>query len=192
MSNQQQGPADHINMRNTTNLASFAVLAHSTCFTPFLRIGFGAEALGFNGAAAFIMVLLFAGAFPDQGGMSFFWLWLGALLFQRVTSDRNRLKKKIITHSRYSGFPALTMKLFPCIKQESTARAIGEPMLLVLLGLLLYQVSEPLGAWVMSGSVSLVMVHCVSEQIDRRKLQAMHDAQIEQEYFAEQFRNGSR
>lgn len=191
MSQKPEGPADQITMRNTTNLASFAVWAHSTCFTPFLRKGFGNEALGFNGAVACIMVLLFAGAYGPQGGTIFLMAWFGALIYQRITTAVNS-RKGIITHSRYSGFPALTMKLFPFIKKESTARAWGEPVLLVLVGLLLFQLSEPLGVWVMLGSVSLVMVHGIGEQIDRRKVQAMHDAQIEQEYLAEQFRNGSR
>ena len=83
-------------------------------------------------------------------------------------------------------FPFLASK-FPFVKSESTARAV-EPVLCVLIGSLLCMVSETLGLFVMSMSLSLMIVRAVEIEASNAQLRRMRDAKIEQEFLSERFR----
>jgi len=186
MQNQEQGPGDKLTMRGSFDLLYFLSLCHSTCFSVFLRRGFGCEALGFNGFGAFIMLMLIAGA--DHTGLMtmYFWAWFLALLCQRMVTIGNK-RKGIIEHSRYNGWPRVAMA-FPGVKRESTARSVVEPLICLAAGLALGEFSEPAGTFIMAGAFSMTVIETADRHLQRQRAQRMHDAAIEMRNAAAMYR----
>ncbi|MDZ4858031.1 MAG: hypothetical protein SGI88_03540 [Candidatus Hydrogenedentes bacterium] len=166
------------------SLMYFAALSYSTCFSVFMRKGFGSEALGLNGIAAFFVILLSVG---HDGFMAMFLLvWIVALLFQRACTFRmSRLG--IHPHSKYAGEPALVYKLIPRITSESKAQSI-EPMLCLIVGVLLCPVSQRLGAFVFCGFFSMLIQRAMEAQLSMMRTRRMRDAEIEQRVMADNWK----
>jgi hypothetical protein len=170
--------------QNTTNAVGFLALCHATCVSVFIRKGFGAEALGFNGAVAFIILLVCAGGDKSGGMLLYFFAWLIALLIQRAITIRNECRGHY-QHSKYTGWPWLGLKF---CKTEATAKRWVEPFLCVVFGIALLQVSESVGTFVLCGAISLKMVDGINSFADYRRIQIMHDAEIEMRRLRQMYR----
>jgi len=153
---------------------------HASCITPFIRKGFGSEALGFPGLFA-LGTLVFCTA-VDPHMLIWLGLWLVAVIVQRIITIRTRLKGAII-HSRWNGHPWLAMK-FPFVKREETAMQFIEPMMCFAFGALLMAWSQFMGMFLMAGFISLLGRGGIEQEIFNRRLTRMRDAEIEASYYA--------
>lgn len=180
MPNQQQGPGDHITLQSTVNGMAFAAVIYSTCFTPFLRRGFGSEALGFQGLFAFIVMLFVAGT--NRIGLGYFLLWLVFLAYRRWETTVRRWRGHIV-HSQYAGDSLLAVG---CSSQF--AKRWLEPPLVLTCGAVLSRWSPNVGMFVMWGTGALVIVQLVEYVITQLRIQHMHDGAIEAEYYSGKFR----
>jgi hypothetical protein len=187
MQDQQRTPGDQITVRGTFNFLHLLINGHATCFTPFLHDGFGCEALGVNGVAAFVIILLYMNYTGSAMMLNFLVVWLVAMLMQRVKSVSLRRQGHVI-HSRYHGRSILA-KLF---KNEAFAQRV-EPLACLFAGIALTQLDDALAVFVMSGFVSLMLKQGIEQRIDDMTLQRMHDAEIEQRFMIQRkndrFRN---
>ena len=94
--NQQRGNNDPFNARNGVNLLALLANAHATTVTPFLRRGFGSEALGKNGLLAAVMILLYAGFTNSPEMITFFWVWIMAVIYQRLYGFNQRRNGQVV------------------------------------------------------------------------------------------------
>lgn len=159
---------------------------HATALAVFMRRDFGREALGMNAFFAMLLILGFYSVTADRAVFVFFGCWLVAQITQRVLTFR-LVRSGAIFHSRYAGYPWLAMKV-PFVR-ESAARGLIEPMLCLVAGALLCPVSENLGGFVMLGFLTFLIRNAIEMEIVRKRVEQMHDAEIEQRYLASRFRN---
>lgn len=181
---------DRFNVKSSMNLLYLVASAHATCFTVFLRRGFGTEALGLNGIIALVIILLYAGETRDPYMAWYFWAWLLALIAQRLDTFL-LVRKGNREHSRYDGWPNIALAL-PFVKTEAIAKNLVEPLMCFLGGVLLCPLSESLGGFVMLGFFSLVIKRGLESQANRMQVQRLRDAEIEQRQLAERFRGQSK
>jgi hypothetical protein len=170
------------------DLAYRALSILSLCITPFIRTGFGAEGIGMNGLLAAVLLIIVAGSVPDM--QLYVALWFGALVIQRAHTVRNK-KRGMVTHSRYGGYPWLAMKI-PLVRKESTAFLIAEPSACLAVGALIYTASPTFGQFIMVCAVAMFLKYSVENAVTQKRIQRMRDAEIEQRWYAEQFRQGGR
>ncbi len=119
MNDQQQTPGEQITVRGSFNFLYLAISGHATCLTPFLHSGFGSQALGVNGIAALVVILLYAGYSGSVAMVNFLYVWLFMMLLQRIKTGK-LLREGCVVHSRYDGFPHFATKF---VKSESAVRA---------------------------------------------------------------------
>ncbi len=160
---------------------------HATTLAVFLRRDFGREALGLNAFLAMLLILVFYSLTADRAVFVFFVCWLAAQITQRVRTFR-LIRSGEIFHSRYAGTPWLAMTV-PLVRKESTARGLIEPLICLIAGALLCPVSENLGGFVMFGLFTFLIRNGIEREIVRKRVEQMHDAEIEQQFLANRFRN---
>lgn len=181
MHDQQQTPSEQMTVRGSFNFLYLAINGHATCFTPFFRYGFGSEALGVNGVAGLVVILLYSAFSGSPAMVNFLYVWLFMMLMQRIKTTMMR-REGCVIHSRYDGFPFLSKKL---IKNERMARGL-EPFICALTGILLMPYDEALGQFVLFGLVSLIAKIAIQDRIDNVAVQRMRDAEIDQRWLVEQ------
>src|ERR1700731_68668 len=182
-----QGSNEPFNKRQALALAALTVKGHATTVSVFLRRGFGSEALGANGVAAGIIILVYGGLTNAPEMITFLWVWLAAVIFQRIYSFGQRRNGDVV-HSRYSGWPEVGMRF---TKSERLARELIEPLVCIVVGAVVWPLSGPLGRFILLGSVSLLISLGLDQQAMRNRMRAMRDAEIEQRYLSDVF-NGRR
>lgn len=185
---QQQQNNDQMRMKDSFNLFYVLVNGHALTCSVFLRTNFGKEAIGFSGIAAALMILLYGGLMQSYATWVFFCIWMLAVLCQRMKQFQN-WRNGVIVHSRYNGFPWLAFKLFPRLKNEGNAKGT-EAFMCLAVGWLLTYIDQPLGWLIMGGFLSIMFSEAIMVEFNRKRLQAMRDAEIEQQYLAEQYREG--
>jgi len=186
MQDKQQQQKDGISRSEAFHLMYFLANVHATCISPFIRSAFGAEHPGFVGLFSMAFILLVACNDPTHVTHMYFCAWVCALGYRRIQSHR-MLCQGVLLHSRSAGYPWVAMRI-PFVRKESTATRIVEPMLCLITGLLLIPLSETLGAMVMGGFMSFGIRNAIEAEVMRKRLQAMQDARIEQEYYSHRFR----
>lgn len=186
MHSQQSHHKAAVSTAETGDAIYMALRVLSTCITPLIRTGFGVEGLGINALFAFILLVLLAGSVPDMHG--YFLLWFVALVMQRLITLRN-VRRGLVVHSRYGGYPWLAMKM-PWVRKESTAVLIVEPLLCLGLGGVIYIVSPLFGEFFMACAAAMFLKCLVEKGINHKRIQRMRDAEIEQRWYSEQFRKG--
>ena len=169
------------NARQTTNLIYILAAGHATCFTVFMRHSFGTNALGRNGVVALLMILFYIAGTEDPRMLLFLWVWLAALVYQRLRTFR-LWRKGHVWHSRYDGYPALGMKL-PFTKTEGAA-PINEILICFLAATAFAPWCESMAVFLMLGMVSLFIVRGFDMQILSNRVRSMKDAAIEQQFLA--------
>lgn len=187
---QQQQPSDKLSLQAMVTIIYLVCMCHSKCITVLTRSRFGINGIGATGALALAGLILLYGFTGDVLVLLYALLWFVMLIWHRfVTLIRWARGER--WHSRYNGYPWLALRV-PFVKVEHTAKMLIEPLGCVVLGSLLMGVSPPLGYLLLSGCVSLVVVHGVDRIVEVEKVQAMHDAEIEMRWRAHWFRNGMK
>lgn len=189
MYQQQQQQNDQVGMRGGFNLITALLQGHAMTCTVFMRTDLGKEAIGFAGMFGFFIMLVYGGLMNSYPMFIYLCLYLLMVLAQRMKQFSN-WRKGIIVHSRYVGYPWLAFKLFPRIKTEANAKGAEAFLCLAVGGLLAAYVDQPLGWWVMFGLVSILATESMIVEVQRRRLQAMRDAEIEQQALADAYREG--
>jgi hypothetical protein len=175
-------------MNDSFHLLYFLASSHALCLTVFLRRDFGREAIGMMGLAAGLMILTYGSLMNSLAVWYFFLAWILAVLAQRIRQHHN-WRTGVSLHSRYPGDSWLAYRLFPRLKSEPNARAV-DAFLCLAIGGLLTQLSPPLGWFVMTGFVSILVCEAIRVELTRKRLQAMRDAQLEQQYIAQEYQQG--
>jgi hypothetical protein len=189
MYQQQQQQNDQTGMRGGFNLLTALIHGHAMTCTIFMRSHLGRDSIGFAGMFGFFMMLVYGGLMNSYPMFIYLCLYLLAVLCQRMKTYSN-WRKGIIVHSRSIGYPWLAFKLFPRIKTENNARGAEAFLCLAVGWLLMTYVDQPLGWWVMFGWVSIMATESMIVEVQRRRLQAMRDAEIEQSALADAYREG--
>jgi hypothetical protein len=185
---QQTSVAD--DFRRSINLACVLATAHAHCVYPFVRIGYGLQVPGFQGLHAVLLMIVAFIAAEDIAILQFLAAWIVATLVQRGIAFHRHFQGHR-EHSRYEGFPWLG-NLF-ALGRGGVAAKLFELCVVIVLGCLLSNWSEPLAILVTSASFSLLFVLIVSESAKWRRVTAMVDMELEQRALAErvrQYRNG--
>jgi hypothetical protein len=184
---QQQGGG--LTFRDSVNLFYVLVSGHATCVTPFVRRNFGSEALGRNGAVAMLTIVLYMMVYPRHRILvDFGAVWFVMFVLQRVKTGW-LLRQGRVLHSRDDGYPWLGF-LIPLVKRDKTARVI-EFFALFALGTWLSDYDTALGRLVGLSAVSLAIKTGIEEEVFRKRLQGIRDAEIEQRALVERHRRGN-
>jgi hypothetical protein len=183
----QQQQQQEWGIRESSNLLYALVNAHATAITPFLRQSFGREALGWPGLFAFVLILAVAGFTGSSGMLIYLGLWLFALACQRLHTF-SLIRKGVVLHSKFEGRPEFAVRL--AFGNVQAAVLLVEPLVCAGVGGTFIDVGEPVVGWfLVYGAAALLVREVVHRMIDQKRVQAMHDARIEQEYIARQYRN---
>ena len=93
-------------------------------------------------------------------------------------------------HSRYNGWPRLAsvFKEMP----ERRIKGLVEPAIIILVGVVIFDISESLGTYLVFAGVALALSTEHINAIERHKVGQMHDAWIEQQILMERFREMQR
>jgi hypothetical protein len=175
------------NARTGINLFGVLANGYATTVTPFLRRGFGSEALGINGVVALLIILGYGGVTNSHEMISFLVAWLMAVACQRLHGARQRANGQVV-HSRYAGDAAVARRF---TKSERVAREVIEPLICVVVGACLWSWSEQVGRFILCSSFALLVSRGLDTQVTRNRVQRMHDAAIDQRVLADIF-NGRR
>jgi hypothetical protein len=158
----------------------------STCITPLTRSGFGVEGLGMNALLAFVLIVALAGSIPDMQG--YVGLWFFCLVMQRLSTLRN-VRRGLVVHSRYAGYPYLAGRIVPFVRTES-AVLIAEALICLGVGGLIYSVSPAFGEFIIVCAAAMFLKCLLDKAIVHKRIQRMRDAEIEQRWYSEQLRKG--
>ena len=125
------------------------------------------------------------GTFGQVPAMFDFWgIWLLTLIFQRARTMGVTIKGTVM-HSRFGGYLWLG-SMFGLVKSSKGAQFI-EFLACLGIGLLLKSVSPGVGSFVIGGSVALLLVDVIENQLLAMKVQSMRDAEIEMRELSERY-----
>jgi hypothetical protein len=182
----QLGNQSGLSHQESFNIVYALARAHATCFLPFLRKGFGSEALAWPGLIA-LVIMLVVGSFNRIHDMWFFLgFWALAMVYQRANIARDT-RRGVIRHSQYAGdVDEKAVRIFG----RAMVKQIIEPLCCLLVGVCVEAMgaSHKLAMFISSGAFSLALVAMIDRQLEYKRLQAMRDAAIEQRYLAARFR----
>lgn len=184
---QRPQPGDHLTMASSVNGLNILANAHASTLTPFSRTDFGSEGLGMPGLIGAGIILAWGCYFNSYPMFIYFLVWMGVLLCQRVKTFIN-WRRGAANHSRYNGYPWIARRFFPRLS-EPNAKAV-EAFAYLGIGGLIAQFCPPLGWYLMLGLPSILISEAIIVETTRRRLQAMRDAEIEQEYMNEMYKRG--
>lgn len=177
-----------LDVRGSVNLTYLLVNGFATCFTVFLRRGFGGEAFGFNAIIGVIIMLFYMQSHPGSGAMfDFFGCWWIALLCHRI-GYWSRRRRGHIVHSRFDGVSWIGIVL-PFLDRAGLAR-VAEIPLCIFGGAALAHYDQAVGRFVFFGAFALLVKNMMDGWVDRKRVQRMHDAAIEQQYRLGRWRSG--
>lgn len=145
---------------------------------PFIRNRFGRRAFEPHIVMTLFALLFLAGMHPMCLG--YFIVWFVLVVYHRVQS------KDLQNHSQYQGYPWVGMKL-PFTKTEEKAKH-AEPLVCFIMALLVLEFSQELALFIGAAGFALIVKHGFDEAIDRRRLEAMRDAELVMQYYAQKFR----
>jgi hypothetical protein len=175
-------------IRGVINLLYLVVSGHATCVTPFVRRNFGSEALGRNGAIALIILVVYMVAYPTHRALvNLGGLWFLMVILQRLKTGR-LLRKGFVVHSRFDGEPFLGF-IVPFVTRYQTASFI-EFLALLIFGIWIASIDAALSRLVVVSAVCLVIKMTIEEEIVRKRLRAMRNAEVEQRSIVERYRRG--
>jgi hypothetical protein len=187
----QQEQGFDLSRKDGLNFLCAVAGGHATTLAVFVRRGFGSEALGFRGLAALLLLLVVLCYTRNPVFLDYLGFWLFALICQRLQTMA-MLSQGRRLHSRYDGTPVVAM-LFT--RSESIAKLVVEPVLCLLVAILLSMVADAndmpelngLAGYIGFGFFSLLFDHGVYEMVQRKRVQAMRDAKLEQEQLMQRF-----
>lgn len=184
---QRPQPGDRLTMESSFNGLNILVNAHASTLTPLSRTDFGSEGLGMPGFIGLFLILGWGCYFNCYPMFIYFLVWMGVLLCQRVKTFIN-WRRGVIVHTHYNGYPWIVRRFFPRLS-EPNAKAV-EAFAFFGIGGVIAQFIPPLGWYFMLGLPSILASEAIIVATTKRRLQAMRDAEIEQQYLAEMYRRG--
>jgi len=186
MQQQQREGFDKLTMKDTFNLFNLACNSLGACVVVFLRTGFGKEYPGVAGLFGLIIMVFYAGFARVPEMFPYIGVWLFVVILQRLKTFE-LARKGVVVHSRYWGYPKVAF-MVPFVRKEGTARGFVEPMLCILIGGALCSWSPGVGGFVIVAGWANAIAGGIAADVDRKKLQAMRDAEIEQRYLQGMYR----
>jgi len=180
----QEQDRNGMSQRQSMNMLYFVASVLAAGVTPFFRARPGREYPGMPGFLAMLLILGWAGFGNAPELIYYLGVWLIAVGIMRISA---LMPRSYIEHSRYGGRPWLAWTLAPWVK-ESTAKGAVEPLLCLIAGLLLMQVSEQVGRFVMVSGGGIFVVTLIEVSIVRRQVMQAQDAEIEMQAFAQRMR----
>ncbi|WP_165064011.1 hypothetical protein [Paludisphaera rhizosphaerae] len=182
---QDQGYKEHEgfglaeSFRFSAGLFLLAVFAMTTPFQVILHHSHGSRY--FKGGPVLISLIatvLWTGMWPDADPRPMFaiyYLFLGMTAVRGLQCLRRRSRPLPGVHSSYNGTPYLLTRWF----DERTAKHKVEPILLLLAGGAVLQLTEPLGCFLMAGGACLTAETAMAIDAQRARDEAVADARIE-------------
>jgi hypothetical protein len=161
---------------------------HVSAIATLIRRDFGTEALGFNSFWAMVLIFVMYAATADQAMLAYLGIWLFCQVMQRARTFR-LIRGGAILHSRYPGYPYVAM-LMPFVRSQVTAKGIVEPIICLLGGAFLCSVSINLGGFIMLGFLTFMIRNGIEQEIRRKRLERMRDAEIEQRWYSDAHKHG--
>jgi hypothetical protein len=184
MTQEQQG-STKVTAGEAVGLIYLISSSHVVALSPIIRNGQGSELFDFRVLVAMVSMLVLTGGQWLSGMGIYLAVWFVALACRRIETF-NRWRQGVVTHSLYIGDPWLAMKFV----SDPRLATYFEPFMCLLIGAALYLVSATVGLFVMAGFLSIGVCMGIDRYALFRRLQIMHDAEIEGKYYGEEFRRG--
>lgn len=149
----------------------------------------GERYLGPQAAAAILLIPAFAIFWPEHDAsplLVFLACYLAMCFFIRLATTIRRRAGGPQPHSYYPGesyISRLTHRF-----SERTVKYMIEPMLAFIISTLMMALSRPLGSYLLVATFGLVASNNLCITVNRERLLDLHDAAIEAEQQAEEFR----
>lgn len=178
--------------QTAANILMFIARVLATPLEVCLRRGFGTKYFGFQALGALVAVGLWASMWQgaDSHPVIWFW-WFMVIMFVRAKRESARMTADGGTiHTRYNGWPRLAsiFKRMP----EAKVKAVAEPGVSLIAGVVLLSLSEPLGSLLIVCAIALGVVQSTIEAAEHARASELNDALIEQQGLAERFREMQR
>jgi hypothetical protein len=179
--------------RGSTNLVLWVIRIWAVSLEMFLHRNLGERYLGIQAVLALLLLSFYSVFWPgyDLRPFSLFMLLYLAMWVKARLENFAARRRGEVYHSRYTGWPSV---VGPKAKfSEMTAKRFVEPGFVLAFGLTLREIlgEQPLGTYLIIGSVCLYLSVHLTTTVDRAREMDLNDAVIEQEFIAERFR-GSR
>ncbi len=184
MRNEHQ--SERPSMSDSFNVLYALIVSHATMMTAFTRRDFGKEHFGLNALFGIFITVFYAGITNCPQVVYFLGFWFLAVIAQRIRQFKN-YRNDVVIHSRYNGYPVLAWTLFPRIKTEGNAKG-AEAFLFLAVGGCIAQFIPPLGFYIGLGWISILASEAILVEVQKRRVQAMRDAELENRSLAEQYR----
>ena len=171
-----------------------AALLHLLCdclaFTVvvFLRRDFGRRFIGLQGVGI-LAPLLWPIVMPAHDPRPMFLFFALVLLACLVNRLNGLIRRSAIAelHSRYSGIPLLRLVLRNW--NEVAVKQVAEPLFVIAVAMALEPLSPQLAAYLAVAAGALACSVAADRAAEHRRVQDLHDAFLEQQHLAEQFRS---
>lgn len=174
------------------NILVFVAQVFATPLEVCLRRNFGTRYFGFQALGALIVIGLWASIWRGSDARPVIWFWwVVVVMFLRAKRESARASAKgTPPHTRYNGWPRLAalFKRMP----EARVKAVVEPAVACIAGVLLLAFNEPLGSLLIVCAISLGAVQSTIEAVEQARALELNDALIEQQGLAERFREMQR
>ena len=155
----------------------------------FLHRDMGIRFPGGLGACVLLFVPLY-GCFWEGHNLvplfRFLIAYVAMCFLHRISAVRQSICGRSSGHSYYNGTP-IVCRLFKNLPEDQAKQRV-EPVLVISSGLLCLVWNQPLGCYLIGGAIALLMSEGVAGMVKRQRVLDMHDAIIEQQLLAEQFR----
>ena len=159
---------------------------------PILRTQFCLRYFGIQSLCGLFAVPLWTLLWPEEDPLPVWLFWALFVLMQlrcRIESSLMAARGQFI-HSRYNGRPRLAF-IFRRT-DEVKLKAGFEPLLVMVTGVLLMPVSQPLGSYLLVAGFCLLVNHAAIESVERARAMEIHDAMLEQQDLAARVRDMQR
>jgi hypothetical protein len=183
---QQREEPGNLSTKDSFNMLHVAFSGLGSCVVVFLRTGFGKEYPGMAGLLGLIMMVGYGSLARVPEMFPYIGVWLLAVILHRVKTFE-LARKGAVVHSRFWGYPKLAF-MVPFVRKQQTAIGFVEPMLCTIVGGALTCWSPGVGAFVIAAGWANAMAAAITLEVDRKKLQAMRDAELEQRHLAAMYR----
>lgn len=191
---QQPPPVDRVQeFKNFVGWVHFIARALAMSVELFLHRGssFGERYLGPHGLAAAAIMFFFPILWPQSDPMPLMWTLVAYLVLwalARGQSAARRARGDLGVHSYYTGWPHL-MRVLGRWGEVRIKRTL-EPGLVMLAGMVVMGLNEPLGAYFLLAGIGLGVSVGASLQRERMRALDMQDALMEQRRITDLWRSG--
>ena len=175
-------------MKQAVNMLVFVAQVLAAPVEVVLRTRFGARYFGTPAFCGLMVVPMWMVFWPgeDPGWLMCFWLLSLVMQLRARMESVVMVARGDFVHSRYNGWPRLAK--FFSRSSERTLKGGLEPLVVILTGILLMPLSQPLGSYLVVAGIALALIHSIIESASRVQALELHDSFIEQEQLSGRFR----